>query len=56
MPIRFIERKTLDAALGAFERERCPGVPTWVLDGERFWGKDRVEFLADALRSLMDTR
>jgi 2-hydroxychromene-2-carboxylate isomerase len=49
-------KTTLDAALDAFERDGCPGVPTWVLNGERFWGKDRVEFLAEALRSLMDTR
>jgi 2-hydroxychromene-2-carboxylate isomerase len=27
-------------------------VPTWVLNGERFWGKDRVELLAEALRAL----
>ncbi|MGO9360153.1 MAG: 2-hydroxychromene-2-carboxylate isomerase [Xanthobacteraceae bacterium] len=27
------------------------GSPTYVLDGEIFWGQDRVELLADALRS-----
>lgn len=25
------------------------GAPTWVVDGERFWGQDRLEFLADKL-------
>ncbi len=27
------------------------GAPTYVLDGELFWGQDRIELLADALRS-----
>jgi 2-hydroxychromene-2-carboxylate isomerase len=27
------------------------GAPTWVLDGERFWGQDRLDFLAERLRS-----
>jgi 2-hydroxychromene-2-carboxylate isomerase len=27
------------------------GSPTYVLDGELFWGQDRLELLADALRS-----
>lgn len=35
----------LEQALHAFDRDGCPGVPTWVLDGERFWGKDRVDWL-----------
>lgn len=25
------------------------GAPTWVVDGERFWGQDRLEFLAERL-------
>jgi 2-hydroxychromene-2-carboxylate isomerase len=45
-------KETLEAALAAFERDGCPGVPTWVLEGERFWGKDRLELLAEAVRSL----
>lgn len=32
-------------AAGAF------GSPAWVLDGEVFWGQDRIELLADALAS-----
>lgn len=27
------------------------GSPAWVLDGEIFWGQDRIESLADALKS-----
>ena len=33
------------AALAEFDRLGCPGVPTFVVDGKRFFGKDRVEFL-----------
>ena len=25
------------------------GAPTWVVDGERFWGQDRLEFLEEKL-------
>ncbi len=40
------ERNRFDAiALGAF------GSPCYVLDGEVFWGQDRLELLEDALRS-----
>jgi len=46
-----IER-TLQEALAAFDHDACPGVPTWVLNGERFWGKDRVDWLADRVRAL----
>jgi 2-hydroxychromene-2-carboxylate isomerase len=28
-------------ALAEFERLQCPGVPTVVVDGQRFFGKDR---------------
>jgi 2-hydroxychromene-2-carboxylate isomerase len=27
------------------------GSPAYVLDGEVFWGQDRIELLADALKS-----
>ncbi|MBI1817779.1 MAG: DsbA family protein [Deltaproteobacteria bacterium] len=30
--------------------DRVFGVPFFVVDGERFWGNDRIEFLLDALR------
>ena len=29
--------------------DRVFGVPLFVLDGERFWGNDRLEFLLDAV-------
>lgn len=41
--------RRLEAALAAFDRDACPGVPTWVVDGERFWGKDRVEWLVECV-------
>lgn len=31
------------------------GVPTWILNGEVFWGQDRLEFLDDALARLRAT-
>jgi 2-hydroxychromene-2-carboxylate isomerase len=38
-------------ALAGFDRDGCPGVPCWVTsDGARFWGKDRVDWLADHAR------
>lgn len=40
----------LEASLAAFDRDACPGVPTWVVDGARFWGKDRVDWLAAHVR------
>ncbi|HTJ46683.1 MAG TPA: DsbA family protein [Kofleriaceae bacterium] len=41
------------AALASFDDDACPGVPCWVTpDGARFWGKDRLDFLADYVRSL----
>ncbi len=34
------------ASLVAFDEADGPGVPLWICEGERFWGKDRVELLA----------
>jgi 2-hydroxychromene-2-carboxylate isomerase len=31
------------------------GAPTYVLNGERFWGQDRLDFLDRALRSVLST-
>ncbi len=39
------------AALAEFDRQRCPGVPTFVLNGARYFGKDRVDWLAEACRA-----
>ncbi len=43
----------LDAALVAFDEASCPGVPTWILEGERFWGKDRVEWLVEQIKQRL---
>jgi len=42
--------RLLAEALAAFDRLACPGTPTFVVEGERFWGKDRVDWMADAAR------
>ncbi|MEH2071077.1 MAG: DsbA family protein [Nostoc sp.] len=39
-------------ALAEYEQFACPGVPTWVVEGERFWGKDRVDWLAEKVKQL----
>ncbi|HJQ60957.1 MAG TPA: DsbA family protein [Vineibacter sp.] len=36
------------AALAEFEHLKCPGVPTFTVDGQRFFGKDRIEWLLAA--------
>ena len=33
------------AALHAFDAHACPGVPTVVIEGERFFGKDRLDWI-----------
>jgi 2-hydroxychromene-2-carboxylate isomerase len=44
--------RRLDESLAAFERDGCPGIPTWVVAGERYWGKDRVDWLAARVAQL----
>ena len=36
------------AALREFDARACPGVPTVVVEGERFFGKDRGEWIEEA--------
>jgi len=36
------------AALDEFDTHACPGVPTVIVDGERFFGKDRVDWIIEA--------
>lgn len=38
-------------ALQEFERLQCPGVPTVIVGGQRFFGKDRVDWVADICRA-----
>jgi 2-hydroxychromene-2-carboxylate isomerase/ribosomal protein S18 acetylase RimI-like enzyme len=45
--------RRLAEAFAAFERAECPGVPTFVVAGERYWGKDRVEMLAERVADMM---
>ena len=42
-------RQSLMARAIAGLEDRVFGVPLFVLDGERFWGNDRIDFLLDAL-------
>lgn len=43
------------AALAEYEQFGCPGVPTWVVEGERFWGKDRVDWVTEKVKQLSNT-
>jgi predicted DsbA family dithiol-disulfide isomerase len=49
-------KRAVDNALSGFDRIEAPGVPTWVLDRERFWGKDRVDWLVREVRRVMSRR
>jgi 2-hydroxychromene-2-carboxylate isomerase len=42
-------------ALAEFDRLRCPGVPTVVVNGQRYFGKDRVDWVVDACRAYLRT-
>jgi 2-hydroxychromene-2-carboxylate isomerase len=55
---RLVERAATDDVSAAYEQNRQDalaadvfGAPVYVLDGEVFWGQDRIELLADALKS-----
>jgi 2-hydroxychromene-2-carboxylate isomerase len=55
---RLVERSGSDEIGAAYEQNRQDalaadvfGSPGYVLDGEVFWGQDRIELLADALKS-----
>jgi 2-hydroxychromene-2-carboxylate isomerase len=43
-------------ALEEYEQFACPGVPTWVIEGERFWGKDRVDWVTEKIEQLVANR
>ncbi|WP_193196481.1 DsbA family protein [Nostoc sp. MG11] len=43
----------LNHSMNLFTKAACPGVPTWVIKGERFWGKDRVDWLVEKVRSIL---
>jgi len=55
---KLVERSASDAVGAIYEQNRQDaisadvfGSPVYVLDGEVFWGQDRIELLADALKS-----
>ena len=55
---QLVERSGSEAVSTAYEQNRQDalaadvfGSPVYVLDGEVFWGQDRIELLADALKS-----
>jgi 2-hydroxychromene-2-carboxylate isomerase len=55
---KLVERSASDAVGAIYEQNRQEaisadvfGSPVYVLDGEVFWGQDRIELLADALKS-----
>ena len=48
--IRTKYRNAVLARAVAGLEDRVFGVPFFVVDGERFWGNDRIEFLLDAVR------
>lgn len=55
---QLVERSGTDAISAAYEQNRQDalaadvfGSPVYVLDGEVFWGQDRIELLDDALKS-----
>jgi 2-hydroxychromene-2-carboxylate isomerase len=41
------------AALDEFDTHACPGVPTVIVDGERFFGKDRVDWIIEACQGIV---
>ena len=55
---QLVERSASDEVGAAYQQNRQDalasdvfGSPVYVLDGEVFWGQDRIELLADALKS-----
>jgi 2-hydroxychromene-2-carboxylate isomerase len=55
---QLVERSQTEEISAAYEKNRQDalaadvfGSPVYVLDGEVFWGQDRIELLADALKS-----
>ncbi|MEQ1479337.1 DsbA family protein, partial [Salmonella enterica] len=53
---KLVAQAVSDEIAAAYEQNRQEaiasgvfGSPCWVLDGEVFWGQDRIELLADAL-------
>ena len=45
-------RQDLDACFAEADNDKIFGVPTFVVDGEPFWGEDRIEWVAKKLDAL----
>ncbi len=45
-------RADLDACFVEADRDEIFGVPTFVVDGEPFWGEDRIEFVIKKLDAM----
>ena len=45
-------RADLDACFVEADRDRIFGVPTFVVDGEPFWGEDRIDWVVKKLDAL----
>jgi 2-hydroxychromene-2-carboxylate isomerase len=60
-PVAFLDyadadaRADLDACFAEADRDKIFGVPTFIVDGEPFWGEDRIEWLIRKL-DAMDLR
>jgi 2-hydroxychromene-2-carboxylate isomerase len=44
--------RDLSAAFAAGEHDGVFGVPTFIVDGEPFWGNDRVEWVIKKLNAM----
>jgi 2-hydroxychromene-2-carboxylate isomerase len=47
-------KQAAQAALAEYEQFGCPGVPTWIVEGERFWGKDRVDWVVEKVKQIVN--
>jgi 2-hydroxychromene-2-carboxylate isomerase len=47
-----VAKQVAVAALAEYEQFGYPGVPTWVVNGEIFCGKDRVDWVVEKVKQL----
>ena len=45
-------RADLDACFAEANRDEVFGVPTFIVDGERFWGEDRIDWVIRKLDAM----
>ncbi len=45
-------RADLDACFAEADRDKVFGVPTFIVDGEPFWGEDRIEWVIRKLDAM----